>query len=65
MHNQLLAGVLLQLARDALRENLRMARVASTDYLHFGPVNARQLFGELGRFPSLERSCDACAQDSP
>ena len=25
------------------------------DYLHFGPVNALQLFGELVRFPSLER----------
>ena len=55
MHNQPLARALLQLARDAPRENPRMARVVFPDYLHFGPVNALQLFGELVRFPSLER----------
>ena len=55
MHNQPLARALLQLARDASRENPRMARVVLPDYLHFGPVNALQLFGELVRFPSLER----------
>ena len=55
MHNQPLARALLQLARDAPRENPRMARVVLPDYLHFGPVNALQLFGELVRFPSLER----------
>ena len=55
MHNQPLARALLQLARDAWRENPRMARVVLPDYLRFGPVNALQLFGELMRFPSLER----------
>jgi pimeloyl-ACP methyl ester carboxylesterase len=55
MHNQPLARALLQLARDAARENPGMARVVLPDYLHFGPVNALQLFGELVRFPSLER----------
>ena len=55
MHNQPLARALLQLARDAPRENPRMARVVVPDYLHFGPMNALQLFGELVRFPSLER----------
>jgi pimeloyl-ACP methyl ester carboxylesterase len=55
MHNQPLARALLQLARDAGRENPRMARVVLPDYLRFGPVNALQLFGELVRFPSLER----------
>jgi pimeloyl-ACP methyl ester carboxylesterase len=55
MHNQPLARALLQLARDAARENPRMARVVLPDYLHFGPMNALQLFGELVRFPSLER----------
>ena len=55
MHNQPLARALLQLARDVRRENPRMARVVLPDYLHFGPVNALQLFGELVRFPSLER----------
>jgi len=55
MHNQPLARALVQLARDVGRENLRMAPIVLRDYLHFGPVNALQLFGELVRFPSLER----------
>ncbi|MET8152722.1 alpha/beta fold hydrolase [Actinoplanes sp. NPDC049668] len=55
VHNQPLARALLQLARDALRENPRMLPVVLPDYLHFGPVNALHLFGELVRFPSLER----------
>ena len=55
MHNQPLARALLQLARDVGRESPRMARVVLPDYLHFGPMNALQLFGELVRFPSLER----------
>ena len=55
MHNQPLVRALLQLARDVGRESPRMARVVLRDYLHFGPVNALQLFGELVRFPSLER----------
>jgi pimeloyl-ACP methyl ester carboxylesterase len=55
MHNQPLARALLQLTRDARRENPRMVRVVLPDYLRFGPVNALQLFGELMRFPSLER----------
>jgi pimeloyl-ACP methyl ester carboxylesterase len=55
MHNQPLVRALLQLARDVGRESPRMARVVLPDYLRFGPVNAVQLFGELVRFPSLER----------
>jgi pimeloyl-ACP methyl ester carboxylesterase len=55
MHNQPLARALVQLARDVGRENPRMARVVLPDYVHFGPVNALQLFSELVRFPSLER----------
>jgi pimeloyl-ACP methyl ester carboxylesterase len=55
MHNQPLARALTQLIRDAVRESPRMARVALPDYLHFGPVNGLHLFGELMRFPSLER----------
>ena len=62
MHNQPLARALPELARDAPRENPRMARVVLPDYLHFGPMNALQLFGELVRFPSLERILrDSCA----
>src|SRR3954447_21928921 len=55
MHNQPLVRALVQLARDVGRENPRMARLVLRDYLRFGPVNALQLFGELVRFPSLER----------
>ena len=55
MHNQPLARALMQLARDVGRESPRMVPVVLPDYLHFGPVNAVQLFGELVRFPSLER----------
>jgi pimeloyl-ACP methyl ester carboxylesterase len=55
IHNQPLARALGQLARDARRESARMVRVVLPDYLRFGPLNARHLFGELMRFPSLER----------
>ncbi|GAA0463370.1 hypothetical protein Ade02nite_30100 [Paractinoplanes deccanensis] len=54
-HNQPLTRALVQLARDVPRESGRMVRVALPDYLRFGPVNAVHLFGELVRFPSLER----------
>ena len=55
LHNRPLGRALTQLARDALRESPRMARVAVPDYLGFGPVNGLRLFRELSRFPSLER----------
>ncbi|MGA5299998.1 alpha/beta fold hydrolase [Nucisporomicrobium flavum] len=55
LHNQPLGRALVQLARDAGRERLGMLRVVLPDYLRFGPVNALRLFGELIRFPSLER----------
>ncbi|MGN8246215.1 alpha/beta fold hydrolase [Cellulomonas soli] len=53
--NQPLSRAVGQLAVDARREDRRMARIAVPDYLQFGPVNAWNLFGELTRFPSLER----------
>jgi pimeloyl-ACP methyl ester carboxylesterase len=55
MQNQPLGRALVQLARDARREDPRMVRVVLPDYLRFGPVNALHLFSELMRFPSLER----------
>src|SRR3954447_15982342 len=55
MHNQPLARALVQLTRDVRYEDPRMARVVLPDYVRFGPLNALQLFGELMRFPSLER----------
>jgi pimeloyl-ACP methyl ester carboxylesterase len=53
--NQPLGRGLMQLARDAVRESPRMARLAVPDYLRFGPLNAFHLFSELTRFPSLAR----------
>jgi pimeloyl-ACP methyl ester carboxylesterase len=55
VQNQPLARALLQLARDVRRESRHMIPVVLPDYLHFGPVNGLHLFGELVRFPSLER----------
>jgi pimeloyl-ACP methyl ester carboxylesterase len=55
VQNQPLARALLQLARDVGRESRHMIPVVVPDYLHFGPVNGLHLFGELVRFPSLER----------
>jgi pimeloyl-ACP methyl ester carboxylesterase len=55
VHNQPLGRALGQLARDAVREDPRMVRVVVPDYLRFGLLNALHLFGELVRFPSLER----------
>jgi pimeloyl-ACP methyl ester carboxylesterase len=55
VHNQPFPRALAQLARDAVRESPRMARIAVPDYVRFGPMNALQVFAELARFPSLER----------
>jgi len=55
LHNQPLGRALIQLARDVRRERPSMVPVVLPDYLRFGPVNALHLFGELMRFPSLER----------
>jgi pimeloyl-ACP methyl ester carboxylesterase len=55
LHNQPLVRALMQLVRDVPRESPRMVRVVLPDYLRFGPMNAVQLFGELTRFPSMER----------
>lgn len=55
MHNQPLSRALVQLARDVRRESRRMIPVVLPDYLRFGPINGLHLFGELVRFPSLER----------
>ncbi|WP_159796988.1 alpha/beta fold hydrolase [Puerhibacterium puerhi] len=54
-HNQPFARALVQLARDAVREDPRIARYQVPDYLHYGPVAALAAFRQLVRFPSLER----------
>lgn len=55
VHNQPMGRAIGQLARDVLRESTRMFPVALPDYVRFGPLNGLRLFGELTRFPSLER----------
>lgn len=55
INNQPLRRAVTQLAADGVRESPRMARVAVPDYLRFGPINTLRLFGEMTRFPALER----------
>ena len=55
VHNQPLGRAVGQLAKDVFRESTRMFPVAVPDYVRFGPLNGLRLFGELTRFPSLER----------
>ena len=55
VQNQPLVRALGQLGKDMVLESPRMFPVALPDYLRFGPVNALRLFGELTRYPSLER----------
>jgi pimeloyl-ACP methyl ester carboxylesterase len=55
VHNQPMGRAIAQLARDVVRESPRMFPVALPDYVRFGPLNGLRLFGELTRFPSLER----------
>jgi pimeloyl-ACP methyl ester carboxylesterase len=55
VQNQPLVRALAQLGKDMVLESPRMLPVALPDYLRFGPVNALRLFGELTRYPSLER----------
>ena len=55
VQNQPLIRALGQLGKDMVRENPRMFPVAVPDYLRFGPINGLRLFGELTRYPSLER----------
>jgi pimeloyl-ACP methyl ester carboxylesterase len=55
VQNQPLARALGQLGRDMFRESPRMFPVAVPDYVRFGPINGLRLFGELTRYPSLER----------
>lgn len=54
IHNRPLLRAIGQLALDAPREPVSMARVAVPDYLHFGVVDALRLFVAMTRFPALE-----------
>lgn len=55
VQNQPLARALGQLGKDMFRESPRMFPVAVPDYLRFGPINGLRLFGEMTRYPSLDR----------
>jgi len=55
VQNQPIGRALGQLGKDMFRESPRMFRVAVPDYVRFGPVNGLRLFGELTRYPSLDR----------
>lgn len=55
VQNQPLVRALGQLGKDMVRESPRMVPVALPDYLRFGPINGLRLFGELTRYPSLDR----------
>jgi pimeloyl-ACP methyl ester carboxylesterase len=53
--NQPLVRALGQLGKDMFLESPRMFPVAVPDYVRFGPLNGLRLFGELTRYPSLDR----------
>jgi pimeloyl-ACP methyl ester carboxylesterase len=55
MHNQPLGRAVTQLARDGIREPVRLVGVAAPDYLRFGVPSTLRLFQALTRFPALDR----------
>jgi pimeloyl-ACP methyl ester carboxylesterase len=55
LHNQPLGRAITQLARDGIREPVRLVGVAAPDYLRFGVPSTLRLFQALTRFPALDR----------
>ena len=55
LHNQPLGRAIGQLARDGIREPVRLVGVAAPDYLRFGVPSTLRLFSALTRFPALDR----------
>ena len=55
LQNQPLTRALGQLGKDMFLESPRMFPIAVPDYVRFGPINGLRLFGELTRYPSLDR----------
>jgi pimeloyl-ACP methyl ester carboxylesterase len=55
LHNRPLYRAIEQLARDGVREPIRMLRVAAPDYLRFGVPSTLRLFRALTQYPALER----------
>ena len=54
-NNMPLPRALRQMATDGLREPPAMVRIATRDYLRFGVVRSLKLFGDMTRYPTLER----------
>jgi pimeloyl-ACP methyl ester carboxylesterase len=55
IYNQPLRRAVGHLARDGLREPVRLMRVAAPDYLRFGIPSTWRMFRALTQFPSLDR----------
>ena len=55
LHNQPLRRAITQLARDSIREPVRLVGVAAPDYLRFGVPSTLRLFAALTHFPALDR----------
>ncbi len=55
-HNQPIYRGLSQLARDAVKEPVRLVPVACPDYIRFGPANSIRLFRAMTRYPTVDRA---------
>ena len=58
LHNQPLTRAIRQLARDGVREPIRLMQVAAPDYLRFGVPSTFKMFRALTQYPSLDRLLD-------
>ena len=57
-HNLPLYRGVSQLARDSVRETIRLIPVAVPDYVRFGPVSSLRLFHAMTRYPTVERALE-------
>ncbi len=55
LHNQPLHRAVRQLARDGVREPVRLMPVAVPDYLRYGVPSTVRMFQALTRYPALDR----------
>jgi pimeloyl-ACP methyl ester carboxylesterase len=55
LHNQPFRRAVRQLARDGVREPVRLMQVAVPDYLRFGVPSTLRMFRALTRYPALDR----------
>ena len=59
LHNQPLPRAIRQLARDGVREPMRLMSVAVPDYLRFGVPSTFTMFKALTQYPTLDRLLDS------